>query len=256
MEYRIYGTLPYSYNLLMRKKVQRDQSVFEDLIHEYSKREPPESDSWNPLGSDVELWHRMRLFLVMAWALRQLPLPIAEASILDVGCGVGRSTRMLLDFGARPGNVVGVDLRPEAIAFAGSMSPSIRFQVVQDFDGWPPAQSFHLCLQCTVFSSIRGTERRMALANKMESMLLEGGYIFWWDAIKANSFAGGDLLEPLRYFFGCEVIADTMYSLRPTVTEAVCRRNFWTSLMADFLARCAGCAPSHRAVLLKKIDAR
>lgn len=226
--------------------------MFEDLILEYLKREPPGTDTWNPLNSELELWHRVRLFQVMDWMFHQLPSPLEAMKILDVGCGVGRSSRMLLDFGARPGNIVGIDLRPDAIAYARTVNPGISFQVIYDFEGWPIEQSFQLCMQCTVFSSIKGMERRFALAAKMESMIEDGGYIFWWDAIQANPIGGGDPLEPCIFFKNCEMVASQLVSLQPSVVEAIRRNNYWAGLMACFLQNHVGYAPSHYAVLLKK----
>ena len=60
------------------------------------------------------------------WALRQLPSP--PHSILDVGCGGGLFTITLAK--AYPGaNIVGLDISPEAIAFAkerlNSLKPSV-----------------------------------------------------------------------------------------------------------------------------------
>ena len=93
--------------------------MFEDLLKEYERLEPPGTDAWNPLHNDVEFWHRVRLFIALGWALRQIPISIQKLKVLDVGCGVGRSTRTLLEFGVMPENILGIDFICHKAACAG-----------------------------------------------------------------------------------------------------------------------------------------
>jgi SAM-dependent methyltransferase len=225
---------------------------FDDVITDYEHLEPPGTDAWNPLGNEVELWHRVRLFLALCAALKKIPIPLVEAKILDVGCGVGRSTRALLEFGAKPENVLGIDIRPSAIALAESVNPAVPMRVVKGFEDWPPAGTFDLCMQCTVFSSIRGIDLRMALAEMMEKMVAQGRYIFWWDLVVANNFAGGDPLDPRSLFKHSEIITCRRLSLYPPIAEAFRYKSRGMDPLTWILQRLVGYPSTHYAALLRK----
>jgi trans-aconitate methyltransferase len=98
--------------------------------------------------------------------------------VLDVGCGVGRSTRLLIEFGLRPENIMGIDLRSSAIEHARRLNPAIPFRTVNSLDDWPLELEFDLCMQCTVFSSIPGVERRRLTARMMAEAVGNKGFIF------------------------------------------------------------------------------
>lgn len=226
--------------------------MFEDVIREYEKLEPEGTDTWNPLGNDKELRGRFRVLSALNAALLKLYIPIADAKILDVGCGVGHSTRALLEFGARPENILGIDLRPSAIAYAQSVNPSMHFQVVRDLSDWPAKGSFDFCMQCLVFSSIDGLERRRTLAAKMEEMVNEKGLIFWWDLITANSFAGRDVLEPSVYFTQSQILENHFCSLFPAFSESMKYRGRGSSFLARWLDKLIGYPPTHCSTLFEK----
>jgi SAM-dependent methyltransferase len=230
--------------------MSKSSLLFQDLIDEYSSREPDGSDTWNPLRNEKELWHRVRLFIALGWALEQIETPITQLKVLDVGCGVGRSTRALLEFGVRPENVVGIDLRPAALIHAKQVNPALTFHTVNGVDRWPAPQSFHLCMQCTVFSSIDGYERRLVVAQMMERMTIPGGYIFWWDRIKANTFAGKDELNPFTLFNRSTLIGQRLVSLRPTFSEAVHSKYLIPFL--GFFEKHFGHAPTHLMALFRR----
>lgn len=224
--------------------------MFEDVRARYETLEPAGVDRWNPLANDHEFWHRYRLSRCLGESLRALAVPIADARILDVGCGVGRSTRLLLEFGAQPGNILGIDLRPSAVAYARALNPAIPVRVTESLADWPAPGGFDLCLQCTVFSSIREPADRVALAAKMETMVLPGRYLFWWDLRLANDFAGGDPLDPRALFPGCEPVLGGLVPLRPVFTEALKRR---LGLPTRLLQRLLGYSPSHCYALLRRV---
>jgi SAM-dependent methyltransferase len=195
--------------------------MFEDLLAQYDTLEPAGLDTWNPLRNELELWHRTRLLVEMTGALKALPGPIEQTRVLDVGCGVGRSTRLLLEFGLRPENIMGIDLRPTAIEHARRLNPAIPFRTVNGFDDWPVEAEFDLCMQCTVFSSIPGVERRNLTARMMAKAVGSKGFIFWWDRMKANDFAGNDPLNPPALFADRRLLSLRPVSLWPCVEESL-----------------------------------
>ena len=158
---------------------------FDQLRTAYASFEPEGADTWNPLRNDVELWHRVRLLLELTAALRLLSIPPGELRVLDVGCGVGRSSRLLVELGVLPENILAIDLRPEALALARQLNPAIRYRAIADWGDWP-VETFDLCLQCTAFSSLAGEAARVRTAGLMERSVGPDGHIFWWDIIRAN----------------------------------------------------------------------
>lgn len=225
--------------------------MFEGVREVYGRIQPEKVDCWNPLLVENELWHRLRLFSEMREVLSRVGQPPERCRILDVGCGGGPSTRMFLEFGCKPANVTGVDIRPEAIAYAKAMNPSIAFVHVNDLPGLTNLGRFHLVASCTVFSSIGAHAERAALAEAISTCVEEHGGIFWWDRIRANDFAGGDELWPEEYFRGWHVEYRHVCSLRWRPSECLRPLRGLAPLIAPFMDR-LGYRPSHMAVLLRR----
>jgi SAM-dependent methyltransferase len=152
--------------------------------------------------------------------VREIPIPVASLRVLDVGCGVGRSTRLLVDLGAGPNNVLGIDFRESAIEYAREINPAIRFKHIVDLEDWPQ-EEFDLAVQCTAFSSIPGNSLREKSAALMEKSVGENGYVLWWDILKANEFAGGDQLDPTKLFASRKLLGLKSVSLQPNVADSI-----------------------------------
>jgi SAM-dependent methyltransferase len=186
----------------------------------YSELEGPNEDTWSPLHNDVELWHRVRLLLEACRMIRMIPIPLAFLKVLDVGCGVGRSSRLLVDLGVNPCNVLGIDFRKSAIDYACAINPAIRFKHIVNLEDWP-REGFNLAVQCTAFSSIPGRALREKAAALMEQSVREDGYIFWWDILNANAFAGGDQIDPEELFGSHKLLALRKVSLQPNAEDCI-----------------------------------
>jgi SAM-dependent methyltransferase len=94
----------------------------------------------------------------------------------DIGCGNGRATRMYVDCGFRPDQITGTDLRGNAVASAGKLNPASTL------------------------------EHRKFVIEQADAVLKPGGYIFYYDLVNANPFAGGDRIHPDRLFGGFDII--------------------------------------------------
>lgn len=195
----------------------KDDQV-EQLKTVYAGLEPGGCDAWNPLRSELELWHRTRLLTEAVRALRLLNRNPKELRVLDVGCGVGRSSRLLVELGILPANMLAMDFRADALATARALNPGIEYLQINSLADWPK-QKFDLCVQCTAFSSIPGAVR-METARLMASSVDRGGHVFWWDLLRANDFAGGDPLHPQTLFAGRKIVYWNEVSLRPNFAEA------------------------------------
>jgi SAM-dependent methyltransferase len=186
----------------------------------YARLEPAGADTWNPVSrGDVELWHRVRLMIEATEALRRIPADLGSLRVLDVGSGVGRSTRLMVELGIPPENILAIDFRAEALEHARRMNPAMRYKPIASLAEWP-SERFDLCIQCAAFSSLPGADTRRATARLMEESVGPQGHIFWWDSIRANSFAGGDALSPTSLFAGRTIVCSSDVSLYPTFAEA------------------------------------
>jgi SAM-dependent methyltransferase len=108
-------------------------------------------------------------------------LPMTNLRVLDVGCGEGAVLRDLLRFGARPENLVGVDLLVSRLARAGALNAGMAFSVADAAELPYPNASFDLLLAFTLLSSIVDLEARGAAASEMLRVLRPGGVLIAYD---------------------------------------------------------------------------
>lgn len=111
---------------------------------------------------------------------------LADRKVLDVGCGDGHFLLELLQWGAMPQGLAGVDLRPEPLACARSRLP--RSALVQSCASqlpWPDGSFDLVCLQ-TVFSSILDSQLRRRVAEEAQRVLAPGGAVLVYDSRRAN----------------------------------------------------------------------
>ena len=107
--------------------------------------------------------------------------------ILDVGCGSGFWLRQLIQWGARPENLFGIDLLQERIEKGRELCP--RGTVLQCGDASKlefEDNTFNLVLQFTVFTSILDPIMKKNVAREMSRVLKPGGIILWYDYFVSN----------------------------------------------------------------------
>jgi ubiquinone/menaquinone biosynthesis C-methylase UbiE len=108
-------------------------------------------------------------------------LPLASQKVLDVGCGSGKVLASLLEMGAEPDCLYGVDLLPDRIAEASRCYPMLRFQCANAEDLDFPDAHFNLVLLFTVFSSILDDRMAHNVAREVHRVLKPGGAVLWYD---------------------------------------------------------------------------
>jgi SAM-dependent methyltransferase len=230
--------------------------MFEQISADYALIEPPGADTWCPTV-EKEMWHRFRLMWALRHALLELRRPLPEIRALDVGCGFGRSSAALVEFGVRPGNIVGIDLREWVIDEARRRYPGIQFKAVTGLEWIDELGVFDFAMQCTVFSSIRQPQERRRLAWAIARVTRPGAVFLWWDRRRANKWAGGDELKPLSYFSDDCWTAVHWAELptRPLLTEAV-RPGALTRRLARVLQRWFGHPATHVVALFRRKDSQ
>jgi len=144
---------------------------------------------------------------------------LSERQILDLGCGTGSDLRRLLDLGARPENLHGVDLLAERLEHARALSPQLHFELA-DAQALPfEDETFDLVMQSTAFSSILDPEIRLRVADELLRVLKPGGVVLWYDMRLTNP-RNLDLVpmtsrEIARLFAACERDLEAVTLLPP-----------------------------------------
>lgn len=128
-------------------------------------------------------WNIYRLRSVSSKFLKSSGLSgLEDADILDVGCGSGGWLRALLDFGASPDRLHGVDMIPERIAYARKRAAPGCDLRIGDGGELPYADSsMDLVTAHTVFSSIPDPGLRNRVAGEMWRVCKPGGLLMIYD---------------------------------------------------------------------------
>jgi len=250
-----------------------EAAPYRQVIEDYEALEPGEGDSWNPLNTDFELLYRLRLMYSAKRAMKAAKIKAESIRVLDLGCGNGRSTRMYLDLGLLPGQLRGVDLRPGAVAAATLRNPAIEYLV---YDGVriPPAtggDGYDWVQLSTVVSSVKDPDTRRLIVKQIEKTLKPDGYVFYFDLVAANRFAGGDAISPEQNLFGRYRVVwrkrfyswsllpfrDCLWTLSGVVKDARSVPGFLLLLPRLFKAVAfALTVPIHEAMLVRRPPAR
>jgi SAM-dependent methyltransferase len=176
------------------------------VLADYALRESGQTETWTPLRSEFELAFRLAAFYAMRQALILLDSGAQKPNILDVGCGMGRSTRMYLDLGCEVEQLTGLDMRSGAIAVARRRHPTIRYVLHDGYGPLVDGVAPDLVSMIAVMSSIKGHAGRACLADRVLEAVKPGGEIFYFDLFRANDYAGRDRLRPVRLFSSCTSI--------------------------------------------------
>ena len=154
-------------------------------------------------------------------------LELSQKRILEVGCGDGAWLRFLIQAGASPEDLFGVDLLPHRIQAARRKCPKTSTLLCEDASQLSFGnESFDLLLVLTVFSSILDGHLRALLAQEMLRVLRHGGNILWYD-FHLNNPRNPDVRrvtnqEIRDLFSGCSVELHRI-TLAPPVGRAVSR---------------------------------
>jgi SAM-dependent methyltransferase len=122
---------------------------------------------------------------VLTRVFRDFPIPIADASVLELGSGSGANLRFLIEMGFNPDHLFGVDLLPVRLELARRMNPGPKI-VRGDATSLPFASNrFDLVMQFVAFSSMGRAERRFA-ATELCRVLRPTGRLLWYEIRKGR----------------------------------------------------------------------
>jgi ubiquinone/menaquinone biosynthesis C-methylase UbiE len=144
---------------------------------------------------------RAQQLRVLGELLESVGDTLAGWRILDVGCGDGRWLRTLVEFDARPEDVVGIDASNVRFDIGRAKNPLVKLVQTDGVSIPFDAEHFDLITQFLCFSNIPTLSLRTHTAKEMARVLKPGGYIFWWDLRSATAPTDtGARIEPTDYF--------------------------------------------------------
>lgn len=136
---------------------------------------------WDPANAGTRAIHAERREALRDLLAAEGRLPLARQRVLDVGCGSGEVLASLVDDGAEPDLLYGVDLRADAIDEARRAHPGMHWQSGNAERIELPSASFDLVLAFTVFSSILDERVQQQVASEMGRVLSDTGVLLWYD---------------------------------------------------------------------------
>jgi ubiquinone/menaquinone biosynthesis C-methylase UbiE len=188
----------------------------ERIREKYGRRRPEDSRySWFNPGQVFMLQERDRRVLE---ALKRAGVgSLADKQILEVGCGRGAWLRDLIQWGAQPSNLKGVELLTDRVEEARRLCPGgVQILCGSASQLEFPADSFDIVLQSTVFTSIQDDALKRQVAAEMIRVVRPSGLILWYD-FRVNNPRNPDVTgvgrkEISELFRGCRM---DLWSLTP-----------------------------------------
>ncbi len=136
----------------------------------------------NPLDVQKEYWNRVAGTKTFSHPLhleRFAPKLSRNATILDYGCGYGRTCEELLKRGYE--NVLGVDVAEGMIRRGKEGNPRLRLQTLRGKDLPFEEGSFDLCLLFALLTCVPTGEGQKHIVQELRRVLKEGGILYLSD---------------------------------------------------------------------------
>lgn len=105
---------------LTKEEIEANNRFYSSLIERFG--DSPESVGWCSNRTQE------KRFEVLLEIEHLIPLRVAEARILDVGCGLGHLYRYLMRQKGGCVDYLGIDINPRAIAQAQKLNPGVKFR--------------------------------------------------------------------------------------------------------------------------------
>jgi len=146
------------------------------IARAYKDLEASGPDRWSPAnpGNQAILAERRR-------RTRLLLGSVAGRRVLEVGSGRGGELAWLMELGAEPAQLTGVDLLEDRVAAARVAHPGLDFRVGNAEHLEFEDASFDLVMAITVFSSILEPAMADRVAAEIVRVLKPGGALLWYD---------------------------------------------------------------------------
>jgi len=155
---------------------------------------------------------------------------LANLHGFEAGCSTGYNLRMLVQWGADPANLAGMDIDPSAAAYVRSRSPEIRTHT-GSAEAIPEAdESFDLSMAFTLFSSVPDEDVSRGIARELFRITRPGGLIVVYDMKRRNPANGKVhpvLTDDIRRWFPKCPLRVTSLTLAPPIARPLGRYASW-----------------------------
>jgi len=201
------------------------------------------------LFKPLALFYRHQLEAALTRALRREGVALEGARVLEDGCGAGNFLRQLVDLGAEPRRVVGLDNNLEDIKAARARTPAAF--VVGDARALPFRDGvFDIVTQAVLFSSLPPGASRENAAAEIARVLTTEGTVIWYDFIEKakRGLPRGLTLAEVRALFPGWRLAAYKFGLRFKWASFVVNKS---RLLADALAAFS-IARSHYVIIMRR----
>lgn len=131
------------------------------------------------MGNLLMLQERER-FLVKQFRRRGIG-SLEDLRIFEAGCSAGYNLRLMVQWGARPEHVVGMEIDPEQAEYVARRSSQIRVHVGSADNIPEEDKTFELAMAFTLFSSVTDEDVAHGIAREMFRITKPGGLIVVYD---------------------------------------------------------------------------
>jgi SAM-dependent methyltransferase len=129
---------------------------------------------------DIVFQHAMRTRVLSRMLANTLGTDLGNVRVVDVGCGTGGFLRQLIDWGATPANLTGIELQQDRLDLARPRSAPEMNWHCGSLSALPAASADLVSAQ-TVMSSLLDPELRQRMAADMWRVLKPGGWCLVFD---------------------------------------------------------------------------
>ena len=211
-------------------------------------------------GNLYSRFNRAYLFMVQEREQRFLRLlarygfaQLETKKILEIGCGNGDLLRDFIKWGARPENLVGIDLIADRVAESINVCPkAVKIHQGNAAGLQFPDEMFDLVLQSTVFTSVLDPGTKQQMAAEMCRVLKTNGLILWYDYHMDNprnpDVKGVKLREIAALFPRCEIRMQRI-TLAPPIARRLASHSW---LLCYFLSKIPWLCTHYIGVIRKK----
>jgi len=151
------------------------------IAHAYEGLEERAGGRWDPANRGNQLIVRERRVATTRLLQGAGLLPLGTREVLEVGSGAGGELGWLVELGAAPQHLTGVDLLEDRVALAAKAYPEINFHQGNAEKLEFADASFDLVMAITVFSSIFDGQMAANVASEILRVLRAGGGLLWYD---------------------------------------------------------------------------
>jgi ubiquinone/menaquinone biosynthesis C-methylase UbiE len=211
-------------------------------------------------GNLYSRFNRAYLFMVQEREQRFLRLlarygfaQLETKKILEIGGGNGDLLRDFIKWGARPENLVGIDLIADRVAESINVCPNaVKIHQGNAAGLQFPDEMFDLVLQSTVFTSVLDPGTKQQMAAEMCRVLKTNGLILWYDYHMDNprnpDVKGVKLREIEALFSKCEIRMRRI-TLAPPIARRLASHSW---LLCYFLSKIPWLCTHYIGVIRKK----